>query len=110
MGRLDGKVAVITGAGSGIGRATAVCFAEEGAKVVCADRSGAEDDVARSIGDSAVGVRVDVASSADVARMIATADEAFGRLDVLFNNAGYGGADAPLADVDEEIYDDLIAV
>ena len=54
MGRLDGKVAVVTGAGSGIGRASAVLFAAEGARVVCADRSGREEETAGVIGDGAV--------------------------------------------------------
>ena len=54
MGRLDGKVAVITGAGSGMGRASAVLFAAEGAKVVCADRSGDEGETAKIIGAAAV--------------------------------------------------------
>ena len=96
MGRLDGKVAVITGAGSGMGRASALLFAEEGAKVVCADRSGQEEEVAGDIGAAAVAVHVDVAREADIQRMIATAEEHFGRLDVLYNNAGFGGPMAPL--------------
>jgi NAD(P)-dependent dehydrogenase (short-subunit alcohol dehydrogenase family) len=111
MGRLDGKVAVITGAGSGIGRASAERFAAEGAKVVCADVSGQEEEVAAGIGSSAVGIRVDVTTSADVARMIATALEHFGRLDILFNNAGFGGgARQPLAEVDEADFDRQVAV
>lgn len=96
MGRLDGKVAVITGAGSGMGRASAVLFAEEGAKVVCADRSGEEDETAKLIGDAARAVHVDVSVEADIQRMIATAEEEFGKLDVLFNNAGFGGPLMPL--------------
>ncbi len=96
MGRLDGKVAVITGAASGMGRASAVLFAQEGAKVVCADRSGEQDDVAASIGAAAVPVQVDVSVESDVQRMIATAEEQFGKLDVLFNNAGFGGPIMPL--------------
>jgi NAD(P)-dependent dehydrogenase (short-subunit alcohol dehydrogenase family) len=99
VGRLDGKVAVVTGAGSGIGRASAVLFASEGAKVVCADRSGKEADTARTIGDGAVAV------AADVERMIDTAESTFGPLDVLFNNAGFGGPMAPLAEQSEETWD-----
>jgi NAD(P)-dependent dehydrogenase (short-subunit alcohol dehydrogenase family) len=110
MGRLDGKVAVITGAGSGIGRATAVLFAREGAQVVCADVSGQEDEAAASIGDAAMPVHVDVAVSGDVARMIDTAVQGFGRLDVLFNNAGFGGPHLPLPEIDEATFDDVVAV
>jgi NAD(P)-dependent dehydrogenase (short-subunit alcohol dehydrogenase family) len=107
VGRLDGKVAVVTGAGSGIGRASAELFAAEGARVVCADRSGKEDDTARAIGDGAVGVHADVSVAADVERMIETAESAFGGLDVLFNNAGFGGRIAPLAEQTEEIWDEV---
>jgi NAD(P)-dependent dehydrogenase (short-subunit alcohol dehydrogenase family) len=109
-GRLRGKVAVVTGAGSGIGRATAVLFAHEGAKVVCADVSGREGDVASGIGDAAVPVHVDVAVSDDVARMVDTAVETFGRLDVLFNNAGFGGPHLPLPEIDEATFDHVVAV
>ena len=105
MGRLSGKVAVVTGAGSGIGRASAVLFASEGARVVCADRSGLERDTAESIGDDAVGCHVDVSVSGDVVRMIETAEATFGRLDVLFNNAGFGGPIGPLAEQPEETWD-----
>ncbi len=96
MGRLDGKVAVITGAGSGMGRASAVLFAAEGAKVICADRSGDEEETAKIIGDAAAAVHVDVADESDVQRMITTAEEQFGKVDVLFNNAGFGGPIMPL--------------
>jgi NAD(P)-dependent dehydrogenase (short-subunit alcohol dehydrogenase family) len=107
VGRLDGKVAVVTGAGSGIGRATALLFAREGAQVVCADRSGAEDETAETIGDAGVAVHVDVSVSADVERMIATAESSFGGLDVLFNNAGFGGPLAPLHEQSEDVWDDV---
>lgn len=109
MGRLQDKVAVITGAGSGMGRAAALLFAEEGAEVVCADRSGAQDETAAEIGDAAVAIQVDVSDSAEVAAMVQMAVSSFGRLDVLFNNAGFGGAFAPLVETDEDTFDLIIA-
>jgi len=108
--RLPSKVAVITGAGSGMGKAMALLFAQEGAKVVCADRSGKEEEVAASIGDAAVAVHVDVAVSADVQRMINTAVIRFGRLDILCNNAGFGGRTMPLAEHTEDNFDNVLAV
>jgi NAD(P)-dependent dehydrogenase (short-subunit alcohol dehydrogenase family) len=78
--RLERKVAVITGAGSGVGRATAKLFAAEGAQVVCADVSGEQDSVATEIGDVAIAVHSDVAKEDDVRDMIATAEKYFGRL------------------------------
>jgi len=110
VGRLEGKVAVITGAGSGMGKAMAQLFAAEGAKVVCADRSGKEEEVAAAIGGAAVAVHVDVAVSAQVQHMIATAEQRFGKLDVLCNNAGFGGPMMPLAEQSEETFDTVHAV
>jgi NAD(P)-dependent dehydrogenase (short-subunit alcohol dehydrogenase family) len=89
--RLEGRVAVITGAGSGIGKAIAQRFADEGANVVCASISGRAIDVAAEIGDTAVGIQADVSDEADVQRLIATAEDTFGRVDILVNNAGFGG-------------------
>ncbi|MFF3569978.1 SDR family NAD(P)-dependent oxidoreductase [Nocardia jiangxiensis] len=109
-GRLAGKVAVITGAGSGIGRASALLFAREGAKVVCADISGRQDKTAADIGEAAVAVQVDVAKSVDVQQMIAAAVNSFGRLDILFNNAGMSGKRGPLAELDEDSFDTVVAV
>ena len=109
-GRLAGKIAVITGAGSGMGRAAALLFAADGARVVCADRSGGQDAVAKEIGASAVAVHTDVSVAADVQRMIETAEEHFGHLDVLCNNAGFGGPRKPITEQDESTFDDVLAV
>jgi NAD(P)-dependent dehydrogenase (short-subunit alcohol dehydrogenase family) len=109
-GRVAGKIAVITGAGSGMGRAMAEMFAAEGANVVCADISGQQEAVAASIGEAAIALEVDVTSAADVERMIATAAERFGRVDILCNNAGWGGPIGPFLDHDEAVFDRLIAV
>ncbi|NGY03977.1 SDR family NAD(P)-dependent oxidoreductase [Solimonas terrae] len=110
MGRLQDKVAVITGAGSGMGKEMALLFAREGAKVVCADRSGQQDAVAAQIGDAALAVHADVANSADVRNMIRSAERHFGRLDVLVNNAGFGGRMMPLHEQSEDDYDAIQAV
>ena len=108
--RLANKVAVITGAGSGMGKAMAQLFVREGAKVVCADRSGKEEETAAHLGDAAVAVHVDVAISADVRLMIDTAIQKFGRLDVVCNNAGFGGPIMPLCEHTEENFDNVVAV
>ncbi len=111
--RLAGKVSVITGAGSGIGRAAALLFAREGARVVAADlnRRAAEETVRmlREAGGEARAVEVDVSSAASVERMFEETLEAYGRLDVLVNNAGYGFA-ATVEQTDEADWDRLMAV
>ena len=92
MGRLDGKVAVITGGASGMGAATVRRFVGEGARVVIGDLQADKGDaVAAEHGDAAVFVATDVGVEADVQTMIGVALERFGRLDCLFNNAGFGG-------------------
>ncbi len=94
LGRLQGKVAIITGANSGIGRATSRLFAREGAKVVCCDIQEATtprvDRLIEQGGGQAVFLKVDVTLQADCDRMISTALERYGDLDILFNNAGGG--------------------
>ena len=109
-GRLQDKVCVITGAGSGMGRAMAQVFAREGARLVLADISGQQDEVAKSVGGGAIAVSCDVADEDQVQRMIMAAEENFGRLDVLCNNAGFGGGMAPLHQQTTEHWDRVHAV
>ena len=98
MGELEGKVAVITGAGSGMARAAAEVFVREGAKVLGADISGREEETAAELGDAFVPFHVDVSEEADVEAMFAAALEAFGKVDAVLNVAGIGGA-GRMADV-----------
>jgi NAD(P)-dependent dehydrogenase (short-subunit alcohol dehydrogenase family) len=95
-GRLQDKVCVITGGGSGMGRAMAHRFTQEGAQVILADITGKQDDVAADIGSAAVGVHCDVANEEQVKALVKLAEDKFGKLDVLCNNAGFGGGMAPL--------------
>jgi NAD(P)-dependent dehydrogenase (short-subunit alcohol dehydrogenase family) len=106
---LEGKVAVITGAGSGMGRASATVFVREGARVVAADVSGAEQETAAKIGAGVVPVHCDVTREADVEALFRAAIEAFGRVDAVLNVAGIAGA-AMLADVTAEHYDRIMDV
>ena len=105
-GRLDGKVAVVTGGGSGIGAGTVRRFVSEGAKVLIADLDAERGQaLAEELGDAAAFLPTDVSKEADVAAMIAEATDLFGRLDCLFNNAGFGGALGPIAETSVEDYD-----
>ncbi|MCE2530046.1 MAG: glucose 1-dehydrogenase [Acidimicrobiia bacterium] len=112
--RLDGKVAFITGTAGGIGRATALRFAREGARIVAADISDANLDTVnliRSNGGEATPVRADVSHDADVARAVQIAETAYGRLDIAFNNAGVMLADdADAVSTSEETIDETLAV
>ena len=112
--RLMGKVALITGTASGIGRATALRFSAEGAKIVAADISEANRstvEAIRSNGGHATAVQVDVSDDADVARAVQTAETTYGRLDIAFNNAGIMLAeDADALSTTEETIDRTLAV
>ena len=105
-GRLEGHVAVVTGGGGGIGAATVARFVDEGASVVVADLDVERGRaVAATHGDRAVFVRTDVSREDDVATMIDLAVERFGRLDAVFNNAGFGGALGPIAGTSVDDFD-----
>jgi len=111
MDRLAGKRAVITGAASGIGEATARLFAAEGATVVLADvdeRRGSR--IAAELGERTRFVRADVALEEDVDQAVATSVREFGGLDVMFNNAGVPGAAGGIEEIDAEAFDRTIAV
>jgi 3-oxoacyl-[acyl-carrier protein] reductase len=114
MARLEGIVAVITGAGSGIGRASALEFVREGACVLAADLNGdsADETVAllRSNGGTAEAVTVDVTDPDQVERMVQKAVDRFGRLDVLFNNAGLPQGFTPFEESTDALFDRIFAV
>jgi NAD(P)-dependent dehydrogenase (short-subunit alcohol dehydrogenase family) len=113
-GSFAGKVAFVTGAANGIGRAAALAFAREGANVVAADVSEqSNQETARMIeeaGGRALAVRCDVTRAEDVKAALDKAVEAFGRLDFAFNNAGVEQATAALADITEEEWDRIISI
>jgi len=109
--RLDGKVAIVTGAGSGFGRGIADAFAREGARLVVADIDGSRArDVAESIGPHAVAVAADVSQGANVTAMVEAAVRAFGGLDILVNNAGITHKNQSLMTVSEDEFDRIYAV
>jgi len=109
--KLEGKVAVVTGAASGFGRAIAERFALEGARVVLADINGAGvRELAAQLGDTVVAVTCDVARKADVDAMVRAATEAFGGLDIVVNNAGTTHKNRPLLEVGEAEFDRIYAV
>ena len=111
MGKLDGKVAVITGGASGIGAAAVRLFVEEGCRVVIAD---VQDDkgtrLADELGKSSAYLHADVSRESDVSGAIAHALSRFGRLDCLYNNAGLGGVSGPIAEIPVDGYDQTMGV
>ena len=112
--RLPDKVAIITGAGSGIGRVSAVMFAKEGAKVVVADinDAGGEETVATiNSGDGeAIFVHADVSIASDAENLVNTTKNKFGRIDILFNNAGIPQGPIPVENLDESLWERIYAV
>jgi NAD(P)-dependent dehydrogenase (short-subunit alcohol dehydrogenase family) len=114
MGRLNGKVAIITGAASGMGRATAIRFAGEGAKIVIADlnKEGGESAArdCRENGSDAIFQKTDVSGEADVKAAVERAVKEFGRLDTIYKNAGLGGATGPIEQITVENWDKTLAI
>lgn len=112
--RLKGKVAVVTGSGTGLGRAAALIFAKEGSRVLVADiseTSGQETvKMIKESGGDAVFCRIDVSKSADCQNMVKTAVDKWGRLDILYNNAGVSGGFASVLDTTEEMWNRLITI
>jgi 3-oxoacyl-[acyl-carrier protein] reductase len=112
--KLEGKVALVTGAGSGFGKASALLFAKEGAKIVVVDidsKTGNKTvDLIKRDGGEASFVQADVSKSSDSEKMIKFAMDRYGRLDILFNNAGIPMARTLVEDVDEALWDKIMSV
>lgn len=112
--KLQGKVAVVTGAGSGMGKAIATLYAQEGAKVIVADINQTSVDAVvaeiKENGGDATGVTVNVAKKEEVEKMIQTATSTYGSLDVLVNNAGIMDNFTPVGDVSDELWERLIGI
>ena len=109
-GRLEGKAAIVTGAGSGMGQAIVERFCREGARVLAVDISGKQRDVAEEVGAACVPFEADVSRSEDVQAMLQTAKSEFGGLQVLCNNAGIQGPIVAAADYPEDDYERVMAV
>ena len=113
-GTMTGKVVLVTGGSSGIGRATCVRFAREGATVVLAARRSAEGEqtaqMVREAGGDALFLRADIAQPGDIQGLVHTCEERYGRLDYACNNAGIEGTIAPLVEYTEAQWDMLMAI
>ena len=113
MGRLEGKSVIITGAGSGIGRAASLLFTKEGARLIAVDRTeGVDETVAevRKAGGTAEAVTADAGSEKDVIAFIDKALSAYGKLDAIWANAGIGGGLVPLADQTVEHWQEVLRI
>jgi len=113
MGALDGKVAIATGAGSGIGRASAKRFAAEGAKLVIGDKTEAVFETAKAItdaGGTATALQIDAGNEADVAKLVDVAKSSYGGLDVAFANAGISGGMDGIFDAKAEDFAEILRV
>jgi NAD(P)-dependent dehydrogenase (short-subunit alcohol dehydrogenase family) len=113
MGRLAGKVAVITGAGSGIGRASSILFASEGARLILGDKTEAvyeTADMVKHAGGSAASLQIDAGLESDVEKLVATAISTYGDLHVAFANAGISGGMAGIFDLTPEEWTEILRV
>ena len=113
MGALEGKIAIITGAGSGIGRASAKRFAAEGAKLVIGDKTEAVHETAKMVtdaGGTVTALQIDAGIEADVKKLVETALSTYGGLDVAFANAGIGGGMAGIFDLTPEEWTEILRV
>ena len=113
-GMVEGKIAIVTGAGGGIGRATSLLLAREGAKVVVSDHDDklGEETLAavKAAGGDATYIHCDVTKAAEISALIAGAEQAFGGLSILVNNAGMEGPVTPIAEYDDDAFDRIMAV
>jgi NAD(P)-dependent dehydrogenase (short-subunit alcohol dehydrogenase family) len=110
MGQLDNKVAIITGAGSGIGRASAILFAAQGAKLVLGDKTEAVHETAKMVGDAATAIQIDAGLEADVQKIVALALSTHSQLDIAFANAGISGGMAGIFDLTPEDWAEILRV